>query len=317
MGYITSKSYHILQQRLDSAVQGGHDSATLHKILDLLFSEDEAKLVSVLPLNLFTVEDAAKKWGKNRKESKDILDKLADKGILFDFDLEKGKTQAYFLAPTMAGFFEFSLMRTDNQRDHKILSELLWDYLHKDQKYWKSVFSSDPCLARVYPNELGSKTHLTSNFVSKTDEKTCTGCEICVKKCPVGALKIVESKGKNIVKINEHRCFGCGVCVHFCPAKAIELKRAENSELVPNDSFERILLTALNKGKLQNYLIENNGIITHEILRRFIGFVLSLELSKKLLAQDQLRSRFIKMILKMKKFELFEKFLKDKKTTLL
>jgi hypothetical protein len=52
--------YYTLQRRLDQAPQGAPASETLIKILEILLARDEAQLVSVLPINLFTVEEAAR-----------------------------------------------------------------------------------------------------------------------------------------------------------------------------------------------------------------------------------------------------------------
>ncbi|MDD5193557.1 MAG: 4Fe-4S binding protein [Candidatus Nanoarchaeia archaeon] len=427
MGHLTSKSYFSLQKRLNDAVQGGPNTEIFHKILDLLFSEEEAKVVTILPLNMFKIEDVQKKIGKTKTECKKILNGLADKGILFDFKFED--TQAYFLAPTMAGFFEFTLMRTDNNRDHKIFSELLSNYLHKDKKYLKEVFISNPGIARVYPNEevflnnksvvldyeraekiiksasvitlgrcfcrhkmqhqgklckypqetcmtlnqaaesairhnlakkitkekaleilkrcrdiglvqigdnveeevnwlcnccscccealnaykkLGNKSHLSSNFVALNNRNVCLGCKICLEKCPVGAIKMRKISGKDCAFVNKNKCIGCGVCVHFCPSKSLSLERIKDIQIVPKDTFERIILTALNKGKLQNYLFENDEVITHRVLNRFLGFILSLEPSKRLIAQRQLRSRFLNMIAKTHLYSNYDKVLHKK-----
>ena len=62
MGHMTSKSYHRLQTRLDQAPHGAPPSPTLSRILEVLFSEEEATLVSVLPINMFTVQEAARLW---------------------------------------------------------------------------------------------------------------------------------------------------------------------------------------------------------------------------------------------------------------
>ena len=50
MGHITSKNYKNLQKRLDSFAQGAPKSDALYNILEVLFSEEEARLVSKLPI---------------------------------------------------------------------------------------------------------------------------------------------------------------------------------------------------------------------------------------------------------------------------
>lgn len=55
MAHNTLKSsYHNLEKRLNLFPQGATPSILLNKILKLLFTKTEAKLISVLPLRPFT-----------------------------------------------------------------------------------------------------------------------------------------------------------------------------------------------------------------------------------------------------------------------
>ena len=151
MGHITSKNYDSLQKRLEKSPQGAPVSEALFQILEILFSEQEAELVSVLPIKPFTVKTAVKRWKKSEKETKKILDILADKGLLLDmFD---GKKQTYIIPPTMAGFFEFSLMRTDGKFNRKVLSELFHQYINIESDFLNEVLALDPSIARVLVQE--------------------------------------------------------------------------------------------------------------------------------------------------------------------
>lgn len=51
-------------------------------------------------------------------------------------------------------------------------------------------------------------------------KETCTGCGICVRTCPFGAIQIVEGKAK----IGD-ACTLCTVCVRSCPYDAITIER--------------------------------------------------------------------------------------------
>ena len=48
------------------------------------------------------------------------------------------------------------------------------------------------------------------------DSNKCTGCNICVDMCPVGAIKI--ENGKAVVS---EQCVECGACVGQCPNEEI------------------------------------------------------------------------------------------------
>ncbi|MDR3591156.1 MAG: 4Fe-4S binding protein [Negativicutes bacterium] len=47
-------------------------------------------------------------------------------------------------------------------------------------------------------------------------KELCKGCSLCVKNCPVGAVKLVEKKA-----CLDAGCTGCGVCLRVCPFQAI------------------------------------------------------------------------------------------------
>jgi len=151
MGHINSKSYANLQKRLDAAPQGAPASETLFKILKVLFTEQEAELVSQLPIRMFSLEQAAKIWKKDLTETQEILDTLADKGLMVDLDDKDSRR--YVLAPTMAGFFEFSIMRTDGKFDNKLLSELFHHYINVEDQFLKRVFTLNPTVDRTFVQE--------------------------------------------------------------------------------------------------------------------------------------------------------------------
>lgn len=145
-------SYQSLQERLDRFPQGAPPSKTLYQILEMLFSEKEAELVSQLPIKPFSAKKAAKIWGMKEGEARTILDRLASRAILLDSDLNG--TQIYTMPPPMAGFFEFALMRVRGDLDQKLLSELYHQYLNVEENFIKDLFfSTETKLGRVFVQE--------------------------------------------------------------------------------------------------------------------------------------------------------------------
>jgi len=56
------------------------------------------------------------------------------------------------------------------------------------------------------------------------DISRCTGCTMCLKRCPTEAIRIHEGHAM----INPDRCIDCGVCIRYCPSNA---KKATYSKL--------------------------------------------------------------------------------------
>ena len=151
MGHLTPRTYHRLQRRLDQPAQGAPASDTLRRILEVLFTEEEARVVSLLPINAFTLEEATRILNEPTTETKAVLDGLCDKGLLFDF--ATGDMQAYLMPPAMAGFFEFSLMRLDGRFDKHLLSELYYQYINTEGAFLRTIFSLEPSIYRTFVQE--------------------------------------------------------------------------------------------------------------------------------------------------------------------
>ena len=153
MGHLTSRdAYKNLEDRINWFTQGAPASPTLTKILEVLFTEKEARQVAMLPIRPFTLKKAASVWGISEAEAEKMLDGLCEKGLMVD-SYNKGVRQ-FVLPPPMIGFFEFALMRTRGDIDQKYLSELFYQYIDVEEDFIKSLFFDlDTKLARVFVQE--------------------------------------------------------------------------------------------------------------------------------------------------------------------
>ena len=63
MAHMTNRSaYSMLVNRLNRHPQGAPESELLYRILKMLFSQRDAELVSLLPVQPFTAKKEAKLW---------------------------------------------------------------------------------------------------------------------------------------------------------------------------------------------------------------------------------------------------------------
>lgn len=411
-------AYRNLQERLNRFPQGAPPSQTLYKILQILFTENEAQLVSQLPIKPFTAQEAAKIWKVPCSQARKTLDKLADRAILVDADF--AGTTKYTLPPPMAGFFEFSIMRTRGDIDQKLLSELYYQYLNVEEDFIKDLLlGSETRMGRVFVQEevltnenavhildferasevVRTATHIgvgmcycrhkmehlgkacdapmdicmtfntagtslikagfakevdvaegldllqqayesnlvqcgenvrqgvnficnccgcccefllaarkygalqpvhTSAFITRNDDAVCIGCGKCVKACPIDAISFVgdgADEGKaHQISIDESVCLGCGVCVRACPVNSLKLERRKEKIITPVNSVHRVVLMAIEKGKLQNLIFDNQAFASHRALAAILGAILKLPPLQRAMASKQMKSVYLEKL---------------------
>jgi ferredoxin len=149
----------------------------------------------MLPIKPFDRKTAARIWNMPEAQAGQVLDELADRGILLDI-LGK-KKQLYVLPPPMAGFFEFSMMRVREDIDQKLLAELFHQYLNVEEDFIKALFQ-------------GGETELGRALVNETALPNDV------------ALKVLDyERASEIIRSASH--IGVGVC--YCRHKMEHLGR--------------------------------------------------------------------------------------------
>jgi len=407
MGHLSLEHYHDLQSRMDRAAPGIVDSKYLYEILKLLFTDEEAKLCSLMPLTEFSLSKIAGIWGKGEEESENILKELADKGLVYEHQDKEEKK--YVLSPPLLGFFEFTLMRTDGKFDRKQLSELYYTYINKKGALIRKYAALEPPLMRILVqedmvDELSSEIlsyekasrvidsaecisvgtcycrhkmeHVgracdnpqdvclslndvakylvkhgiakeidkseaqrildlcvkkglvqmadnvrekvamlcnccgcccesllsykfprlnyrinPSDYIIKIDESLCSACGVCVDKCPAGIINQADGR----VSANKERCLGCGVCARFCPTSAIKMQKRSGGKFIPQNTNERYYLMAIDRGKLGNYLFEDQKSRRYKILSRTVNRMVKIAWIKKFLLRPTIYRALIKL----------------------
>jgi ferredoxin len=185
MAHDTIKSsYSQLAKRLNRHPQGAPPTELLFKILQMLCSEKEAALISLLPIKPFTAKKASRVWKVDPASTQKILDELADRGILVD--IHQNGESVYALPPPMAGFFEFSLMRLRNDIDQRILSELFYEYLNVEEDFIRDLFTGgETRLGRAFVHEpvLSTENALHVLDYERATEVIKTAAHMAVGMC--------------------------------------------------------------------------------------------------------------------------------------
>jgi ferredoxin len=126
----------------------------------------------------------------------------------------------------------------------------------------------------------------------------CNCCGKCVDACPVEAMALVSAEDPKLPKRRKARmlgdsCLGCGVCVRACPTSALSLRSRPERVFTPVDSTHRAVLMAIERGKLQNLVFDNNALASHRAMAAILGVILKLPPVKQLMASEQMRSNYL------------------------
>lgn len=116
--------------------------------------------------------------------------------------------------------------------------------------------------------------------IRETEDVECTAC---VRKCPVGAIHIVEG----FPVIDKGACIGCGACEHVCPARpmpAIFVKGFDRQRVVrPFDEAELIaeMKTLVTKGEA-SCVAAKDGVIVGKASGKGLAPLFTLLAERKL-----------------------------------
>jgi len=92
-------------------------------------------------------------------------------------------------------------------------------------------------------------------------------------------------------------CLGCGVCVAACDKASLSLTRRPERVITPLDSTRRVVLMAIERGKLQTLIADHQALASHRAMAAILGVILKLPPVKQALASRQLQSRYLEALL--------------------
>ena len=138
----------------------------------------------------------------------------------------------------------------------------------------------------------------TTNFLPVVDAATCTGCGKCAEVCPVEAMGMVSAgdphnSKRRKAKVDTSVCLGCGVCAKVCPTRSISLVSRKKRVITPVNSAHRTVVMAIERGKLQNLIFDNQALASHRAMAAILGVILKLPPAKQILASRQMKSRYL------------------------
>ncbi len=140
---------------------------------------------------------------------------------------------------------------------------------------------------------------VTSNWIAGVEEGRCTGCGLCEKACPAGAIAIREdgtvpgARPRKMAYRDDGLCLGCGVCVGSCKRGAISMSPRPRRVFTPETTFERYVAMAVERGKLGDLLLDDPGDVPSQAIGRVVKVLEGLPPWKAAVAIEPLRSAFL------------------------
>ncbi|MBW2055122.1 MAG: 4Fe-4S dicluster domain-containing protein, partial [Deltaproteobacteria bacterium] len=142
----------------------------------------------------------------------------------------------------------------------------------------------------------------TTNFIPRIQDETCTGCRKCVTVCPVEAMSLVSANDphhpkKKMARVNEKICLGCGVCARVCPEDCIGLESRDQRVITPLNTAHRVVVMAIEQGKLQQLIFDNQVLNSHRAMAAVLGVILKLPPIKQAMASQQMKSICLEVLI--------------------
>jgi len=145
-----------------------------------------------------------------------------------------------------------------------------------------------------------------SGFQAAVEAERCRGCGRCVRACPVQAVSLVSREpgrtrddrvAKLLGRVDLDVCLGCGVCTAVCRDEAMHMERRPRQPYVPLNAVELFTRRMLERGRLADLLVDASARRGPAVANAVLSAVLSLPPAEKLLAAEQVKSRFVRYAL--------------------
>jgi len=141
-----SQVYYDLREQLDQYCVGfpAAESGVEMKILEKLFTEEEARMFLNLSMMLETPEAVAQRLGRDPNAVASLLERMADKGLIFR--LKKGVSAKYGAVPFVIGSWDYQIKHINKE-----FALLFDEYFH--ETFRKQAIAQAPPLRTVPVNK--------------------------------------------------------------------------------------------------------------------------------------------------------------------
>lgn len=213
------------------------------RILEWIFTPEEAELASQLKLSAETVDEMATRLNHPKEELEEILEIMLEKGQINSWDSKSAGARKYGLMPFAVGIYEEQLDRMDEE-----FAQILEKYF---QTGFKKITATEPVIFQVIPVNQSVSTELEIHPFESAEQLIESSASWGVREC-------VCRKQKEL--IGEGCSYPRSVCLMFAPNKENAFDDHELTKPITKEESLRLLRESEEAGLVHcTYNVQNGG----------------------------------------------------------
>jgi electron transport complex protein RnfB len=203
------------------------------RVLEWIFTPEEAELASQLKLSAETVDEIAVRLDRPKEELEKRLETMLEKGQINSWVSKSAGARKYGLLPFAVGIYEEQLNRMDAE-----LAQRLEQYFEHEDGFRKSL-SAKPVAFQVIPVNQSVSTELEIHSLEKAEELIESSASWGVRECICRKQKALIGEGCD---------YPLSVCLAFAPSRENAFDDDELTKSITKEESLRLLREAEEAG---------------------------------------------------------------------
>ncbi len=208
------------------------EDGTHLRVLQWIFTPEEADLASKLKLRGETAEEITSKLNLPLDETIDLLERMVEKGQISGWMSRSAGARKYALMPFAVGFYEEQLDRMDEE-----FAQLLEEYFEKARG--GTLFASEPAIFKVVPVNKSVETELIIHRYDQAERLVETSASWGIRDC-------ICKKQKGL--IGKPCTYPASVCLTLAPRRENAFEGHEITKPITKDEALTILRDSAQAG---------------------------------------------------------------------
>jgi electron transport complex protein RnfB len=209
------------------------DDGSHLKVLEWIFTPEEAELASQLKLRGETLEEVSTRLNRPKEELEKLFELMHEKGQISTWMSKSAGARKYGLMPWAVGIYEEQLNRMDAE-----FAQILEQYFQNDTEF-KKIMNTEPVIFQVVPVNQAVSTELEIHNFQKAEQLIESATSWGVRTCICRKQKDLVGEGCDYPK---------EVCLTFAPNRENAYDDDELTKTITKEEALRLLKVAEDAG---------------------------------------------------------------------